>query len=85
MPTVIQAAPYFSALNDSGENETAYTITESFELEQSSSNNVSFSVGMSYSYGGLLAPVEVNISAGYSLEWSKTYSTAVHKEYYLAV
>ena len=29
---VIQAAPYFSALSDSGENETAYTITESFEL-----------------------------------------------------
>ena len=27
---VIQAAPYFSALSDSGENETAYTITESF-------------------------------------------------------
>ena len=77
---VIQAAPYFSALSDSGENETAYTITESFELEQSSSNNVSFSVGMSYSYGGLLAPVEVNISAGYSLEWSKTYSTALQKE-----
>ena len=82
---VIQAAPYFSALSDSGENETAYTITESFELEQSSSNNVSFSVGMSYSYGGLLAPVEVNISAGYSLEWSKTYSTALQKEYSLTV
>ena len=82
---VIQAAPYFSALSDSGENETAYTITESFELEQSSSKNVSFSVGMSYSYGGLLAPVEVNISAGYSLEWSKTYSTALQKEYSLTV
>ena len=54
-------------------------------MEQSSSNNVSFSVGVSYSYGGLLAPVEVNISAGYSLEWSKTYSTALQKEYSLTV
>ncbi len=82
---VIQAAPYFAALSDSSNNETDYTITESYELEQSSSNNVSYSVGMSYSYGGLLAPFELNISAGYSLEWSKTYSEALETEYAMTV
>lgn len=34
---VMQAAPYFAALGDSANNETDYTITESYELEQSSS------------------------------------------------
>ena len=37
---VMQAAPYFAALGDSANNETDYTITESYELEQSSSKNV---------------------------------------------
>ena len=82
---VLQAAPYFAALGDSANNETDYTITESYELEQSSSNNVSYSVGMSYSYGGLLSPFEVNISAGYSLEWSKTFSEALETEYAMTV
>ncbi len=82
---VMQAAPYFAELGDSANNETDYTITESYELEQSSSKNVSYSVGMSYSYGGLLAPFEVNISAGYSLEWSKTFSEALETEYAMTV
>jgi hypothetical protein len=82
---VIQAAPYFAALGDSANNETDYTITESYELEQSSSKNVSYSVGMSYSYGGLLSPFEVNVSSGYSLEWSKTYSEALETEYAMTV
>ncbi len=82
---VMQAAPYFAALGDSANNETDYTITESYELEQSSSKNVSYSVGMSYSYGGLLSPFEVNISAGYSLEWSKTYSEALETEYTMTI
>lgn len=82
---VMQAAPYFAALGDSANNETDYTITESYELEQSSSDNVSYSVGMSYSYGGLLAPVEVEISAGYCLDWSKTFSEALEKEYTMTV
>lgn len=82
---VMQAAPYFAALGDSANNETDYTITESYELEQSSSKNVSYSVGMSYSYGGLLAPVEVEISAGYCLDWSRTYSEALETEYAMTV
>ena len=82
---VMQAAPYFAALGDSANNETDYTITESYELEQSSSKNVSYSVGMSYSYGGLLSPFEVNVSSGYSLEWSKTYSEALETEYAMTV
>ena len=82
---VIQAAPYFAALGDSANNETDYTVTESYELEQSSSKNVSYSVGMSYSYGGLLSPFEVNVSSGYSLEWSKTYSEALETEYAMTV
>ncbi len=82
---VMQAAPYFAALGDSANNETDYTITESYELEQSSSKNVSYSVGMSYSYGGLLSPFEVNISAGYSLEWSKTFSEALVTEYAMTI
>ena len=82
---VMQAAPYFAALGDSANNETDYTITESYELEQSSSKNVSYSVGMSYSYGGLFAPFELEISAGYSLEWSKTYSEALETEYAMTV
>lgn len=82
---VMQAAPYFATLGDSANNETDYTITESYELEQSSSKNVSYSVGMSYSYGGLLAPFELNISAGYSLEWSKTYTEALETEYAMTV
>ena len=40
---------------------------------------------MSYSYGGLLSPFEVNISAGYSLEWSKTFSEALETEYAMTV
>ena len=82
---VMQAAPYFAALGDSANNETDYTITESYELEQSSSNNVSYSVGMSYSYGGLHSPFEVKISAGNSLEWSKTFSEALETEYAMTV
>lgn len=82
---VMQAAPYFVALGDSANNETDYTITESYELEQSSSKNVSYSVGMSYSYGGLFAPFELEISAGYSLEWSKSFSEALETEYAMTV
>lgn len=82
---VMQAAPYFAALGDSANNETDYTITESYELEQSSSKNVSYSVGMSYSYGGLFAPFELEISAGYSLEWSKSFSEALETEYAMTV
>lgn len=81
----MQAAPYFAALGDSANNETDYTITESYELEQSSSKNVSYSVGMSYSYGGLFAPFELEISAGYSLEWSKSFSEALETEYAMTV
>lgn len=82
---VMQAAPYFAALGDSANNETDYTITESYELEQSSSKNVSYSVGVSYSYGGLFAPFELEISAGYSLEWSKSFSEALETEYAMTV
>lgn len=82
---VMQAAPYFAALGDSANNETDYTITESYELEQSSSKNVSYSVGMSYKYGGLFAPFELEISAGYSLEWSKSFSEALETEYAMTV
>ena len=82
---VMQVAPYFAALGDSANNETDYTITESYELEQSSSKNVSYSVGMSYSYGGLFAPFELEISAGYSLEWSKSFSEALETEYAMTV
>lgn len=82
---VMQAAPYFAALGDSANNETDYTITKSYELEQSSSKNVSYSVGMSYKYGGLFAPFELEISAGYSLEWSKSFSEALETEYAMTV
>ena len=40
---------------------------------------------MSYSYGGLFAPFELEISAGYSLEWSKSFSEALETEYAMTV
>ena len=42
---VLQAAPYFADIMDAGNNETEYVLTESYELSDWDSDNVSFSVG----------------------------------------
>ena len=71
---VIQAAPYFDELKDYlvDTNNTSYSISESFELEKSSSNSVSFGVGATHNLAGTLGGYEVK--AGYAMDWSEEFT-----------
>ena len=77
---VLQAAPYFSDISDSGNNETEYRLIESYELSQSSSNEVSFSVGYVGEFGADEGP-KVSIEAGYALDWTETFEKSLRTEY----
>ena len=75
---LLQAAPYFQELDDAGalytDGETAYSVTESYSLEKTTSNAVSFGVGGTHSLAGTLGGYEVK--AGYALDWSEEFTKA---------
>ncbi len=77
---VLQAAPYFSDISDAGNNETEYRLIESYELSQSTSNEVSFSVGYVGEFGADEGP-KVSIEAGYALDWTETFEKSLRTEF----
>lgn len=76
---VLQAAPYFEDIMDAGNNETEYVLTESYELSDWDSDNVSFSVGFTSEFGFLGG--ETSIETGYALDWSKTFERSLYEEW----
>ena len=79
---VLQAAPYFSAIDDLGGYddpcETSYTVTETSGYTSSTGNSVSFGVGISTELEA--TGLKMSVEAGYSLDWSeeveKAYETS---------
>ncbi len=68
---VLQAAPYFAELSDSGNNSTGYVLETVYEFSRSSSDSVSFSVGVA---GEIDTDyVEISLEAGCSADWSQSY------------
>ncbi|MBO4559806.1 MAG: hypothetical protein J5712_06965, partial [Lachnospiraceae bacterium] len=70
---VIQAAPYYEDMYDyiTDSNGTEYTISENFNYEQSSSNSVSFGIGVTAEVSS--PAIEMSVSAGYSMDWSESF------------
>ncbi len=77
---VLQAAPYFDEIMDAGNNETEYVLSESYELSDWDSDNVSFSVGYSTEFS-VMDVVDVSIETGYALDWSKSFERSLHEEW----
>lgn len=83
---VLQAGPYFGALDDMGGYddpcETSYSLSTSFERGTSSGHNVSFGAGFSGSVEVSAAvSVEASLQLGYSLDWNKTFENSVTESY----
>ena len=76
---VLQAAPYFDEIMDAGNNETEYVLTESYELSDWDSDNVSFSVGYSTEFSFLGG--KASIETGYALDWTKSFERSLHEEW----
>ncbi len=80
---VLQAPPYFKQmadyLTDSSSNN--YNITNSFTYETSTSDSVSYGVGV---VAGMESPaIQMEMTAGYALDWSKTFTNALTTKEYL--
>ena len=73
---LLQAAPYFKVMKDANAlytpGTTSYSVTESYSLERTSSNSVSFGVGGTHALGGTIGGYEVK--AGYALDWSEEFT-----------
>ncbi len=76
---VLQAAPYFDEVMDAGNNETEYVLTESYELSDWDSDNVSFSIGYSTEFNFLGG--KASIETGYALDWTKSFERSLHEEW----
>ncbi len=76
---VLQAAPYFSEIQDYGNNETEYVLETIYELTQSSSDNVSYSLGMTMDVDAKV--FAMSIEAGYCMDWTKTYEETLTETY----
>ncbi|MBO4505772.1 MAG: fibronectin type III domain-containing protein, partial [Lachnospiraceae bacterium] len=76
---VIQAAPYYEDMYDyiTDSNSTEYSIFENFNYEQSSSNSVSFGIGVTAEISS--PAIEMSVSAGYSMDWSQTFTKGLEK------
>ena len=80
---VLQASPYFEALDDLGayndNGGTAYTVGYSFEKTTMHGHSVSFGVGFA---GELqIGTFRGSLEVGYTLDWSETYEKGFTKEY----
>ena len=83
---VMQASPYFSELND-GDNgaeylydspTTAYSVTETYSYETSSSNSVSFGMGFAGSVEG--GAVSADLKLGLAFDWTETFTKSLETE-----
>ena len=76
---VIQAAPYYEDMYDyiTDSNSTEYSIFENFNYEQYSSNSVSFGIGVTAEISS--PAIEMSVSAGYSMDWSQTFTKGLEK------
>ncbi len=77
---VLQAAPYFADVSDAGNNESVYVISEIYDLSQSTSDYVSYSVGYSGEFGGDVG-VKVSIESGYAMEWTQSFEESLETVY----
>ncbi|MCR5429372.1 MAG: hypothetical protein K6F16_10295 [Lachnospiraceae bacterium] len=76
---VIQAAPYYEDMYDyiTDSNGTEYSISENFNYEQSSSNSVSFGIGVTAEISS--PAIEMSVSAGYSMDWSESFTKGLEE------
>ncbi|MDD4369684.1 MAG: fibronectin type III domain-containing protein [Anaerostipes sp.] len=79
--TVLQAAPRFDELGQEA-GETTYAQETSYELEHSTSDNVSFSAGVT-SEAEIEAAVALKVSGemGYQLDWAKSFTNTLGESY----
>ena len=71
---VLQAPPYFEETKDylTDTSETAYEISDIFSYEKSKSDSVSYGVGV---VAGMESPaIQMEMTAGYALDWSKEFT-----------
>ena len=77
---VLQASPYFAELNDGNNGSeylydsptTAYSVTETFSYETSTSNSVSFGIGFAGSIEG--GAVSADLKLGAAFDWTETFT-----------
>ena len=83
---VLQASPYFAELNDGANGAeylydsptTAYSVTETFSYETSSSNSVSFGLGFAGSIEG--GAVSADLKLGFAFDWTETFTKSLETE-----
>ena len=77
---VLQAPPYFEQMSDhmTDTSSTEYTITNSYEFESSKSDSVSYGVGV---VAGMESPaIQMEVTAGYAMDWTKEFKQGLKKE-----
>ena len=71
---VLQAPPYFEAVKDylTDTSETAYEISDIFSYDKTTSDSISYGVGV---VAGMESPaMQMEMTAGYALDWSKEFT-----------
>lgn len=77
---VIQAAPFFSELDNSGYTE--YSVTESYDFSTSAGYDVSFAAGLSAEVDlGWLFGSKTSLRLGYGMNWSKSFTDSQGTSY----
>lgn len=83
---VLQASPYFAELNDGANGAeylydsptTAYSVTETYSYETSTSNSVSFGIGFAGSIEG--GAVSADLKLGAAFDWTETFTKSLETE-----
>lgn len=70
---ILQAAPYFSEADNAG--QTTYTISTSYTKTSTSSNSVSFGVGVTSEIEA--GAYRGGVEAGYALDWEESFEKAL--------
>ena len=76
---VLQAPPYFEEVKDylTDTSETAYEISDIFSFEKGTSDSVSFGVGV---VAGMESPaMQMELTAGYALDWTKEFTEGLEE------
>ena len=71
---VLQAPPYFEEVKEylTDTSETAYGVTDTYSFDRTKSNSVSYGVGV---VAGMESPaIQMEMTAGYAMDWSKEFT-----------
>ena len=74
---VLQAPPFFKEVQDymTDTSETAYEVSDTYSYDKTTSDSVSFGVGV---VAGMESPaMQMELSAGYALDWTKEFTEGI--------